>query len=213
MSKIHLRTKPVDITVKPAKLTAPVEADYIPLSVATPIGLGTEEVNLQDVGTVMQTRPRSTAEAESRVVGEEEAEILDLESDLEDEDEADLSLLQAPTALDSTVTPQDREIPTTGFLEVFRPECLECKSLIPFMKKSYKECHYKRGNTACPAASVQVVVRIPLNQIIPRWMMYEKDGDFKGVANMAAHLATKPDWYQQRVKDALTDARNGTFEY
>lgn len=209
-SKTHQRVRAVPVTIKPqrpiseeVKATATPPAEDIPLAVAMPLdGAETEEVLVEGVGTVAEPiRTAADAQDEMSLGTPIQGSVVDT-----DEDEADLSLLETTTepAKDKTSTGDESH---TGFVEIFRPECMQCKALVPSMKKLYKECHYSKGNKYCPAREVQIVVRIPLNEILPRWLRYEREGDYAGISRMAAKLSEKPDYYQQRVKDALADAR------
>lgn len=123
-------------------------------------------------------------------------------------DDADLSLLDDDEG--STSSGVDaQEQPEEGFLEIYREECLECRELVPFAKKSYKRkgCHFTSGNKNCPAESTSIVIRVPLEEIIPRWITAEQNRDFSRLSRLTAKLAEKPDWYQQRVAQALDKAR------
>jgi hypothetical protein len=86
---------------------------------------------------------------------------------------------------------------------------LQCRELVPFAQKSYKRkgCHFTSGNKNCPAVSMGIVIRVPLEEIIPRWITAEKNRDFNRLSRLTAKLAEKPDWYQQRVAQALEKAR------
>lgn len=214
MSKTHLRppkTAQIPVTVKP-KSAAPapevVVEPTIPVSTATPISELTQDSEVAlDTSTDNELLGEPTApSAEAAVQGHDEAGD---EEDEEDEEAADLSLLEDNPKSNKvkSVDATDEDEKLGGILEVFRAECLQCKHLVPFAKKKLSECHFSKGNKACPAASVQVIIRVPLEQIVPRWMKYEREGDYAGVARMAAKLSEKPEHYQQRVKVALEDAR------
>jgi hypothetical protein len=125
-------------------------------------------------------------------------------SDIGDDEEADLSmLLGGPTASPHTQISQSEEL---GVFEIFRKECLRCKHLVPTMEKKWNECFWKKGNEFCPASAVQVVQRIPLADIVPRFLTAMKTGDFERLAKLSAKLSEKPDWYQQRVKTSIEEA-------
>jgi hypothetical protein len=130
-------------------------------------------------------------------------------SDFEDNDdsEEDLSLLEESSPIDTTTIAEEE--PEEGFLEIFNENCLSCKELVPFAKKSFKRkgCHFTTGNKNCPAESTTIVIRVPLEEIVPRFRTAEKERDFARLAKLNALLATKPDWYQQRVAQALDNER------
>jgi hypothetical protein len=128
--------------------------------------------------------------------------------DGDDDADPDLSLLETPKSKKGAAADDEADEDTEeGFLEVFHENCLDCKALIPFKKKTYRDCHFSKGNTACPASQVQIVIRIPLETITRNWIRAEKEGNYAGIAKLSATLASKPDWYQTRVRDALEDAR------
>lgn len=122
-------------------------------------------------------------------------ELLGLDEDSDDEDSADTKEAEGPKTVEE------------GFVAIFKPECLECAHLVAFKKKKQRDCHYSKGNKDCPAQSVKIVVRVPLEQIVPQWLTAEETGDFEKIAKMSALLATKPDWYRDRVNSALRESR------
>ena len=124
-------------------------------------------------------------------------------------DDDDLSLLDDEEGGSDQTSLTAEEQPEEGFLEIYRNECLECRELVPFAKKSYKRkgCHFTSGNKNCPAESTTIVIRVPLEEIVPRWIAAEKNCDLGRLSRLTAKLAEKPDWYQQRVMQALEKAR------
>lgn len=122
------------------------------------------------------------------------------------DEDVDLSMLEGPSS-DSS---DDQEELEEGFLEIDSEKCLTCKSLIPFMTKTYKSCHFTAGNKNCPAAATKIIVKIPLDLIVPKFLSAERNGDFSRLAKLSAVLGDKPDWYQQRVKDALDQERRNS---
>lgn len=151
---------------------------------------------------------------ESEIVSDE-AELIDNDDDLQpvleddDDDDSDLSLLE-DASKKTQVRVEDEDSPEEGFLQVYSEDCLQCKSLIPFAKKKFKGCHFSAGNKHCPASETQVVIRVPLEEIVPRFMSAERAGDFSRLSKLNAKLAEKPDWFQHRVAMALKEARNKT---
>lgn len=126
-----------------------------------------------------------------------------------DDEDPDLSLLEDDSTSSSGGSESKGldEEEEEAFMEIHSENCLKCNTLIPNMKKSFKSCHYSAGNKHCPGESVKIVLRIPLEDIVPRFMAAEKAGDFDRLARLAAKLKTKPEWYRQRVADALAEAR------
>lgn len=126
----------------------------------------------------------------------------------EDDDDVDLSMLEDGDGDGGTRIAAEDE-PEEGFLEVYSEDCLSCASLVPFAPKTKKRkpCHYSAGNKHCPAQSTTIVIRVPLEEIVPRFMSAEKSRDFGRLAKLNTVLASKPDWYQQRVASALEEAR------
>ena len=125
----------------------------------------------------------------------------------DDSDDEDLSLLEDAEdgPIKSVAVASDE--PEEGFLEIFSENCLQCSSLVPFAKKKFKACHYSAGNKNCPASNSTIVIRVPLEEIVPRFMSAERARDFHRLSKLSAVLASKPDWYQQRVASALEEAR------
>ena len=134
--------------------------------------------------------------------GTQTEESDELEETEEDQGQADLSMFDEPSTLEETGEEEEE-----SFLEIYHENCLSCKSLIPFMKKSFKSCHYNAGNKSCPAQTVKIIYQIPLGKIIPKFMQAEAESDFDRIAKLSKVLASKPDWYQQRVGEALKEKR------
>jgi hypothetical protein len=197
MSKTHLRSKAH--TATPA--TKPEEPE-IKVAVATPISdvakVEDETINLVVGPLIVEEDEEATSEEDLDLSALEDDESVKQE---EDEDEDTVLVPAKPVKAQA-----DEE--EHGFLQIHNENCLICKSLIPSMTKTFRSCHFSKGNQACPARLVQIVIRIPLEEIIPRWLAAEREGDYKRIAKMAAHLSTKPEWYQLRVKDELQSARD-----
>lgn len=169
-----------------------------------------------------ETAPVATAVTLDQVEPEAPKETLDaadFESDadeedtatlqtVDDDDDSDMSLLEDDEPVNKQPIVAEDDEPEEGFLEVYSENCLNCKSLVPFAAKKYKGCHFSAGNKHCPASDTQVVIRVPLEEIVPRFMAAEKDSDFHRLSKLNAKLAGKPEWYQQRVAQALREARS-----
>jgi hypothetical protein len=168
----------------------------------------------EDTAPVATSVPLDKVVAEEPSVTEDSLEDIDLEEDEEDQstvddedDDSDLSLLEDGQSPPTKKVVAASEEPEEAFLEVYSENCLSCKSLIPFATKRHKGCHFSAGNKSCPAVATQIVIRVPLEDIVPRFMAAEKAHDFSRLARLNAKLAEKPDWYQERVAQALNEAR------
>ena len=186
-------------------------------------GKDTDELTIAKTVTLDQVEDDALEEATGAdsESGVDNSDEFDLESEtttsdkpanLDDVDdlEEDLSMLdEDETGGDRNTGADTEEQPEAGYLEIYQPECLECRELVPFAKKTYKRkgCHFSSGNKNCPAESATIVVRVPLEEIVPRFLAAEKSRDFNRLSRLATKLAEKPDWYQQRVAQALEKAR------
>lgn len=94
-----------------------------------------------------------------------------------------------------------------GIVEIYSQKCLGCGHLVSFAEKKYKSCHFTAGNEYCPASSLQIVVRIPIEKIVRMFLTAERMNDSSRLSRLYAKLALKPDWYQSRVNEALKEAR------
>lgn len=101
----------------------------------------------------------------------------------------------------------DEEAPDNGTLEIYRPECLKCKALVPHEEKTWKKCHFSAGNERCPAQSVKIVVGIPVDSIVQAFIVSEQTANMERLARLYAQLSTKPEWQQQQITAALTKRR------
>jgi hypothetical protein len=88
---------------------------------------------------------------------------------------------------------------TTGMVEIFCENCLQCKHLVPHAQQSFKQCHYSKGNTKCPAAEIQIVIGVDTDRIVRGIMKSMNEQDTMGLARKYQKLSTKPEWVQQRV--------------
>lgn len=108
---------------------------------------------------------------------------------------------------DDDDTEEDDDEDTT-VIEVFRPECLECKALVPFAEKTRKSCHFTAGNDNCPAKSMQIVLRIPVEEIMKVYRRAKRaadEGNTMPMATFYSGLSKKKAWQQKVVQDAIQD--------
>jgi len=189
------------------KSTAPSVAVSVPLN-----KLGTEE---QESKENKDVNVPSSVNASASIEAGQPAETESLEEEVttvveeDDDDDEDLSLLEdEPDSNNQNTAESDTDEEEEGFLEVYSENCLQCKSLIPFMKKKFKSCHFSTGNKNCPASKTSIVIRVPLEEIVPRYLAAEKANDFSRLAKFNLRLAGKPEWFQQRVAQAIAEARN-----
>lgn len=136
----------------------------------------------------------------------------DLDSDSDSDSDLDTSSQEPAPSAQSQARAQaawesfdDDEDNAT--IEIFKPECLGCGHLVPFVDHKYKKCHFSRGNTHCPAQSVQIQVRIPAEEIAQRFITAERIGDNLALARLYTKLASKPEWAQKRIKDTISRLR------
>jgi hypothetical protein len=95
----------------------------------------------------------------------------------------------------------------SGVLEIHSEKCLRCNHLTPHAEKKFNNCHFSRGNERCPAASVQILIGIPLDRIVASFLAAEDTGDNARLGRLYAQLATKPSWQQQRIQESLANKR------
>lgn len=191
----------------PPKEQKPTE-DTAPVAVAVTLDSIKDEATTEQELADLTIENNNDLETEEEEEEEEETEGRLLGERDDDEGDEDLSLLEddsSPMSRQNTVVAQEE--PEEGFLEIYSEDCLSCKSLVPTAKKKFKPCHFSAGNTHCPASQTQIVIRVPLEQIVPRFMAAEKANDFNRLSRLTAKLASFPDWYQARVAQALRDAR------
>jgi hypothetical protein len=128
---------------------------------------------------------------------DEEQEGVDESEDSEDSEESEE---------DSDVYDVDSEI-KEAVVSVRKTQCLECKHLVPFATKKYTSCHYSQpNNEECPASSVKIVIKIDTEKIIRLILRLKREEDVEGISNWYAQLASKPQWMQKQILDALSDA-------
>lgn len=124
-------------------------------------------------------------------------------SQLSDSEDAD-SLVQTMSGDDEDEEDDEED---QGVVEIYNQKCLGCGHLVTFAEKKYKSCHFTAGNEHCPASSLQVVVRIPVEKIVRTFLTAERMNDSSRLSRLYAKLAAKPEWYQTRVNQVLKEAR------
>lgn len=98
-----------------------------------------------------------------------------------------------------------------GILEIHSRKCLRCTHLCPELEgnngKAFTNCHFENGNEDCPAATVQIVVGIPVNRLIRTVFECEASNDSERLATLYARIATKDAVVQAQFFAALQAAR------
>ena len=195
-------------TIKKTPPSAPAAAPAEEPPVATTVTL--DEIDVEDGDTASGDGPTTEDDFEDNDPDEPKLKTAP-DGEVDDED---LSLLEDDEQIggNSTTDATVEEQPEEGFLEIYREECLQCRELVPMAAKSFKKkgCHFTSGNKHCPAESTSIVMRVPLEEIVPRWIAAEKSRDFGKLSRLTAKLAEKPDWFQQRVAQAVEKARKGS---
>ena len=116
------------------------------------------------------------------------------ELDIDDDGEADFVVAET--------------LQTTAVVQVHKPKCLTCTHLVSFGTKTYSSCHYSAGNDVCPAKTMKITEHIPIDAILAAFKEAEANSDLERVSRLYAQIAKRPDWVQQRITDALKEARS-----
>lgn len=114
---------------------------------------------------------------------------------------------ESDEALNLLESDDDDDGDDNGIVEIYSADCLTCKALVPFAEKARKKCHFSRGNEHCPAQSLQIQIRLPIDEIVARFLRAEAMGDNQRLARLYAKLGTKSEYAQKRINDALREAR------
>jgi hypothetical protein len=159
----------------------------------------------------------NTLPAESVGSTDDDADDEDL-SDLEDmdlddavdQDDGDLDSevsLERRTAEDIIANDDsldlDSDTVDNGLVMIYNANCLGCGHLVPHVKHKFKSCHFSKGNTQCPASSVQILIDIDLEPIVTAFVASKREGDNKRLARLYTQLASKPEWQQNRITTAV----------
>lgn len=108
--------------------------------------------------------------------------------------------------LDELASLED-EIEEDAVVMVYKKKCLKCKALVPWAEKTYTQCHFSNGNENCPAQSMQIKIRIPMEDIVPRFLAAEEQNDTARLVSLFSNLGEKEQWVQDAVHAALRKAR------
>lgn len=174
-----------------------------------PVVLKAVSINpLQEVASVKSTDTTDTTDTTDN---ELDFDMTPESSQVADSDETD-SLVQTMSEgleddEDNEGDEDEDDDQDQGIVEIYSQKCLGCGHLVSFAEKKYKSCHFTAGNEHCPASSLQVVVRIPIEKIVRMFLTAERMNDSSRLSRLYAKLALKPDWYQSRVNQALKEAR------
>jgi hypothetical protein len=85
--------------------------------------------------------------------------------------------------------PQE-EVVGLSIVPVYRKRCLKCTALTEFGEKLWSSCHFSKGNTLCPAASIRITQALPLDRMAQQYVEAERNQNFTLVAQYAARMAT-----------------------
>jgi hypothetical protein len=137
------------------------------------------------------------------------------ESDDETFDSADFAADVGTEATDTStddgsasfLDEDDEETQDEALVEVHDSKCLNCSHLVSFATKKYKNCHFSKGNEHCPAQSVKITIRIPVEKIVRRFIVAMKTGDNERLGQLYTKLAKHESWYQERITTALKKAK------
>lgn len=109
--------------------------------------------------------------------------------------------------LDDTSEDEDDQKDDFGTVEIFQEKCLNCSHLVAFADKAYSKCHFSKGNAQCPAQSLRITVRVPVEDIGRQFKSAKLSNDNARLSRLYAKLSTFPDWYQQRVTEYLKEEK------
>lgn len=130
-----------------------------------------------------------------------------IDNDIDQEKESDVEDNPFKGLLDDGLEDEDDQKDDFGTVEIFQEKCLTCSHLVAFAQKSYSKCHFSKGNTQCPAQSLRISVRVPVEQIGRQFKSAKLSNDNARLARLYAKLSTFPDWYQQRVTEYLKEEK------
>ncbi len=99
-----------------------------------------------------------------------------------------------------------------GVLHVYSENCFRCTLLAPGMEgekgfRAFKKCSAEAGNENCPAASVRVVIGIPVRQLALSLLKAEEENDFAKIARIFARVSAKDDSVKQVFKNTVAQMR------
>lgn len=161
--------------------------------------------------TSVSSDSESTSTPDTKSASNEDTKIASKPTDLSaiiasvDEEET------SEREIDDTLDVDDLQLSDPDFDEatllVYKPHCLECSYLVAFATKKFKRCHFSQGNNDCPASGVKILIKIPTERIVKSLLRKEEEQDLAGISEWYAKLATKPDWAQTQILDALKEAK------
>jgi hypothetical protein len=99
----------------------------------------------------------------------------------------------------------------TGVLSIFHLKCLNCKHLCPSNTKGnlHTSCHYEfgnkgKGNPACPAGFVKIVVALPYERIAKKLFTAHIEGDSSELASLHNRLNREDPEEKKKVMSLYT---------
>jgi len=159
--------------------------------------------------TTMSTPVPNTPHSVPQTEVDEDEDLSSLEDETEDAESSteDSNIHNPEASLKEDEDSLDVDEINNGVLEIYHAKCLSCQRLVPHADKKYTNCSFTKGNTRCPASSVQVLIGIPLDKIVTAFFVAEQTGDNARLGKLYAQLANKPAWQQQRITQALNERR------
>lgn len=88
-------------------------------------------------------------------------------------------------------------------LALYSDNCLKCSSLVETAKAKFPKCHFRKGNTECPASEVRIAVVGEAKIYAQRVLNARKQSDFQKEAKLLAYVAKQSESFQLKFSTEL----------
>jgi hypothetical protein len=88
-------------------------------------------------------------------------------------------------------------------LFIYKPECLACLQLCETGIKVYQKCHYTAGNDSCPAATIRIVVGVPIDRAATSIVGAMRNNDLVRLGALTAKLQERDETVVNAVMEMV----------
>lgn len=104
--------------------------------------------------------------------------------------------------IDGTEDTASNEAPK-DLLFIYKPECLTCLQLCETGTKVYQKCHYTAGNDSCPAATIRIVVGVPIDRAATSIVGAMRNNDLVRLGALTAKLQERDETVVNAVMEMV----------
>lgn len=89
------------------------------------------------------------------------------------------------------------------YLALYSTRCFKCSHLVEGAPKRYKSCHFRSGNTQCPASEVKIVITGKSQHFLAQLQKARAERDAKAEAEVWTEVGKESKAFQARMYDLV----------